>query len=151
MDTTRRPLTHHELSIIVDKMKEYRAKYGTAITPFGQPAPVIHNLLSMSIQGRVVIFEEDGEFMGILVFDVGKWWWSNATVLQEDFVLSVTNKAGFQREAIKKLNELAEEYDVDCIAAGSIYMNKGAMVMNGYKKDGFIMTAPTCVKIRKGG
>lgn len=151
METARRPLTQDELSLIVKTMAEYREKDGTPITVYGQPAPVMRNLLTMSAEGQVVVFTDNGRFMGILVFDVGEWWWSDARVLMENFVLSVTEKPGFQREALKELNRLADEYDVDVIAAGSIFMNNSAMVMNGYKKDGFLMTTPTCVKIRKGG
>lgn len=150
METERRPLTQRELSIIGWRMGKLRREHGSAISVLGSATPVLNNLLSMSARGNVVIFTDAGSLVGILMFEVGKLWWTSEDILIEEFILVVDEHYhGFQREAIKELERLAEEYDVSAIVAGSIYMDCPSLVMNAYKKAGFVETAPTCIKVRK--
>ena len=150
METVRGELTDDELETVVRKMTSIRDTEGAPLTvAIGSPYDCLQNLYIMSTHGQVEKFYDNGEFVGILVFDVGKLWWSDKDILLEQFVLSVTNKAGFQREAIKRLNEIAKEFDVYAICSGCIYQDKPQMVMNGYYKDGFVEVAPTAIKILK--
>lgn len=151
MDATQRPLTDTELDTIMKALITERDMHGSPVLALSSPFPTRLYIFTKSQRGDVVVFTNNGILAGILMFSVGGLWWSDKPMLFEELVLSVGTLPGVQREAIKALNHLAKELGCSLIAAGCLIQEKPQMVMNGYRKDGFTILNPMCIKLVDGG
>ena len=146
----RRVLSFNEFELIAERLKELRDREGSEILKLGEPYYAAKSLVQMSMDTKVIVFKEDGKFIGILAFDVVKEWWTREPLLTETIVLSMSDDVkGFARIAIDKLKELAELYDVAAIIAGCLFQKNPQVVTNSYKKKGFDIIQPVYIKMRE--
>lgn len=146
----RRVLSFNEFELIAERLKELRDREGSEILKLGEPYYAAKSLVHMSIDTKVIVFKEDGRFIGLLAFDVVKEWWTPKPILTETIILSMSDDVkGFARIAIDKLKELAEFYDVAAIVAGCLFQKSPQVVTNSYKKKGFDIIQPVYIKMRE--
>lgn len=151
METYRLTLDAFECLKIKKALIRHREHEGNALMwAFGDADFVVHRIQMYSKRGQVVKFYDKDNFVGILMFEVGTFWWSTGIFLNEMLVLCVDEHyKGFQREAVKQLEWLAKAYDVNAISAGCLFSNQPNMAVNGYRKDGYDVECPAVVKIRR--
>lgn len=149
METFRLTLDAYESKLIHDALLRHREKEGNQLMwSFGNADFVVSKLQALSAIGRVVEFYEGDRFIGILLFDVGDLWWTDAIFLLEEFVLCVDKDyKGFQRKAIEELEFLANLYEVNGIISGCYFQAEPQIVMNGYLREGFDVNMPSAMKI----
>ncbi len=115
---------------------------------------MFNGFLQEGFRGHIIVFydESETEFVGILAFDVGEFWWYPEPFLLEQLVLCVNpDYIGFEREAVKVLDEIAEEYNCVGICSGCMFQSNPNMVKNTYMKSGYNEMIPSFVKLRKRG
>lgn len=146
----RSVLSAKEAEQIKEAMLRHRKQEGNELMwKFGDAYYVLQQLWNFSKNGQVCEFyDKDKNFLGIMLFDIGELWWSQEAFLLEQFVLCVSPTChGFQRLAIKKLNQLAKQFKVKAICGGCLFQDNPQMVINGYRKDGFNIDSPTVFKV----
>lgn len=105
------------------------------------------NLEGMYRNGQVQSFYLGADLVGILVFDVVKYWWSPRRFLYETMVLNVdTSFRGFGRIAVRQLEKLAQKYSCAAICSGCMVDRNVPVVRNLYKKFDFEIDASNFIK-----
>lgn len=147
--TERRALSFKEYDQIVERLNYLKTKEGSKIIKdMGDAEYCAMGIVKMSCQSQVIVFYDDDKFIGLLAFDVVNTWWTPKRILDEEFILSMTDDfKGFARIAIDKLIELAEYYKASLIAAGCFFQDKPQMVTNSYIKKGFNLSQPIYMKM----
>lgn len=97
--------------------------------------------------GEVIFFYDGNRFIGIVIYDVVNYWWSDKRFLMEVMILCVEPKcAGFGRIGVSILEDLAKEYNCVAINSGCIVESNKSIVTNMYKKAGYSFDVPTFIK-----
>ena len=149
MEFQRRPFLIDELNVVVTKLIEQRDTAGSDIMQLASPQLVWERLKDMGDNRQVLIAYDKDTFIGIVVFDAGKPWWSYENILTELLVLCVSPKfKGFSRLAISQLEEIAKLYNCKAIAGGALFRRQPKLMINAYMKQGFELS-PMCVKMVK--
>lgn len=105
------------------------------------------NLEGLYRNGQVQSFYLGADLVGILVFDVVKYWWSPRRFLYETMVLSIDKDFhGFGRIAVRQLEKLAQKYSCAAICSGCMVDQNVPVVRNLYKKFGFKIDASNFIK-----
>ena len=105
------------------------------------------NLEGLYRNGQVQSFYLGTDLIGILVFDVVKYWWSPRRFLYETMVLNVDKRFhGFGRLAVQQLEKLAQKYSCAAICSGCMVDQNVPVVRNLYKKFGFKIDASNFIK-----
>ena len=116
----------------------------------GSQGAIYMHVLDQNLKGQIrAWYDATGTLVGLLMFDVGRIWWSDKIVIMEETVFCLDkNYSGIQREATRELDRIARGYSAELIVAGNM-ISKGTtekLVMNGYKKAGYI---PICTDMMK--
>lgn len=107
----------------------------------------MYNLQDLYRSGLVQSFYLGTILVGILVFDVVKYWWSPRRFLYETMVLNVDkNFHGFGRIAVRQLEKLAAKYSCAAICSGCMVDTNVPIVRNLYKKFGFKIDTSNFIK-----
>lgn len=145
-----REITYAEEKAIATALLEHRSAEGNDFVHLGDLETTMNSLRCMAKNLQVVKFYDETKFIGILVFDVVKIWWSKKRFLDEVLILCVSSTYhGFARVAIKYLNHLAKVVEADAILAGCYFQTHPMIVTNSYMKDGFDIYVPNFIKVIK--
>lgn len=138
MDTTRRQLTKQEMDVVLNRLVALRDKDGSLLIGLADRETVEKSLITMGIERKICVCYEANVFIGILVFDVGYFWWSKELMLSEILVLCVSDTyRGFGRVACDLLDSLSKQYKCRAILAGCIFQQQPKFVQNTYQKFGY--------------
>lgn len=148
METYYRGLTNYEIRLVTKMLLERKDTEGNDfIKKFNNINKVIDVLKELALGGNVAIFYEGKNFIGILVYFAGQDWWTTDIFLVEELVLCTDLKyKGFTRIAIKELEKLARKHKAKLIIAGCFFQENPKIVTNAYKKAGYKIGYPTCMK-----
>lgn len=94
-------------------------------------------------------YDATGSLVGLLMFQIGKPWWSDKIAVYEETVFCIDKSySGFQREAIRELDRIARANNAEMIFVGDIVSSgtTEALVVNGYRKQGYQRVANELVK-----
>lgn len=123
---------------------------GHLLEALGSQGAVYSHILEQNIKGHIrAWYDATGSLVGLLMFDIGKLWWSDKIVLMEESVFCTDKSySGIQREAIKELERVARSCEAELIVSGNVLSTGKTerLVLNGYKKAGF---QPICTDIIK--
>lgn len=124
---------------------------GHLLSSLGSRGAVYTHLLEQNIRGNIrAWYDATGKLVGVLMFDVGKLWWTDKTVIMEETVFCIDKSySGIQREAIRELERIARGYEAELIISGNVLSTgrTAKLVMNGYKKAGFKPICTDMVKV----
>lgn len=152
MDTARirwvtELLTETELDLVIETLSYEREAHGSHFVQLADPMFVRRTLKAISSWGQVGKCYIDGNFAGIVYWDLGAVWWSPETILMEQLVLCVNPYfAGFGRRACDYLEQIAKENHINIIVAGCLFQKNPQMITNLYKKKGFLTVNPLYIK-----
>lgn len=143
------PLTDAECWHIIRRAEAARKSFGSPLLFLASQAKMVDQFKLWNNKGQLLVFEDaGGDIIGILAFDVGYDWWSEAKILKEEFVFCVSPTfKGFGRIALEELNRLAKRLEVDLIVSGCFFMKQPQIVTNMYRKNGFSEISPSYTKI----
>ena len=143
-------LTKDEIATCIQLLNDIRNKQGSALAQFGDTYSVHRALLALVSHNAVRVLRsfEDNHVIGVMVWGVTNFWWSQEPFLFEDLVLAVDPEYhGFAREAIKALEVLAKEKHCKGILSGCLLQERPQMVLNSYRKAGFTEVIPNMLKV----
>lgn len=147
---TKLCLPYEEKKLIAEALLRHREDEGNAFVWLGDLETTMDSLRQKIKNAQVSFFYDDNGLVGILVCNVGNVWWSKKKFMIEELVLCVRpNYHGFARDAIARLEYLAELWEVDAIIAGCYFQKTPQVVMNSYKKAGFTIDTSSCIKVVK--
>ena len=147
MEARRSALTQADLCALEETLFAWRKKpVSWLMDAFGDIPFCLASLKKAGEEGRVIRFLEEGTFRGLLLFDIGRPWWTPHTVCAEELVLAVRGARGIQRAAIQALEDIAALYGAKLIVAGNIFQENNHLIGNGYKKHAFRQACATYVK-----
>ncbi|MBS5519645.1 MAG: hypothetical protein KHX13_04850 [Acidaminococcus intestini] len=148
METTQ--LTRLDVERIYDALlAEKNSRDNPFMHAYGDIDAAIRNIVEMDRRGQVVKFRtpENG-LIGILIYDIVNFWWSDEPFFSEVLVLKTdpTFTGGFGRMAIRQMERIAKDNKCVGICSGCILERNAPMVTNMYKKAGFQITTANFVK-----
>ena len=147
MDTVRKALTTEERHILRQTLMQWRhKKVSWLMDTYGNIDHAILCLGQLSECGQVVKFYKEGNFQGILAFDIGHLWFTPHRICTELFVLAAEGVCGLQHEAARQLESIARDYGAHLIVAGNIFQENSNLIGNGYKKHGYRQVCSTYIK-----
>lgn len=124
---------------------------GHLLLSLGSRGAVYSHLLEQNTNGKIrAWYDATGKLVGVLMFDVGKLWWTDKTVVMEETVFCIDKTySGIQREAIRELERVSRGYEAELIISGNVLSTgrTAKLVMNGYKKAGFEPICTDMVKV----
>lgn len=128
-----------------------REAKGHLLETLGSQGAVYSHLLEQNAKGKIrAWYNATGSLIGLLMFDIGKLWWTDKVVVMEESVFCIdTSYSGIQREAIKELERVARGYEAELIISGNVLSTGKTelLVLNGYKKAGFQPICTDMVKV----
>lgn len=128
-----------------------REAKGSPLETLGSQGAIYTHVLDQNLKGQIrAWYDTTGKLVGLLMFDVGRIWWSDKVVIMEETVFCLDKTySGIQREATRELDRIARGYSAELIVAGNM-ISKGTtekLVMNGYKKAGYISICTDMMKV----
>lgn len=127
-----------------------REAKGSPLVTLGSQGAIYSHLLEQNLKGQIrAWYDATGTLVGLLMFDVGRIWWSDKIVIMEEAVFCLDKKySGIQREASRELDRIARGYSAEIIVVGNMISTGDTekLVMNGYKKAGY---SPICTDMMK--
>lgn len=148
METYRSQLTNEEVEGLLDSLRHLVEHEGSsAMRNHLDIEWARDNIVEYSRHGQVVKFYQGDKFLGIMTFDIGLSWWTSKPMLQEVVILSMPNTHGLQRMALKELEKIARENNIELIVGGCIFQANPQVITNGYKKFGYKESYPTYLKV----
>lgn len=94
-------------------------------------------------------YDATGKLVGLLMFQIGKPWWSDKVAVYEETVFCLDRSySGIQREAIRELERIARANDAVMIFVGDIVSSGTTekLVINGYLRNDYKPIAHELVK-----
>ena len=123
---------------------------GSPLETLGSQGAIYTHVLDQNLKGQIrAWYDATGKLVGLLMFDVGRIWWSDKVVIMEETVFCLDkNYSGIQREATRELDRIARGYSAEIIVVGNMISTGDTekLVMNGYKKAGY---SPICTDMMK--
>ena len=149
-----RKLTDEEVHMVAEKFLNTGRIQGAVVHPLAPLASLEHIYQTVKVandNGYLDVFALNGNIVGVLMYDIGKTWWSHCYCLKEMFLLTIDPEfKGFGRIALERLEELAEEHGCSMIETGSAFCLEPAPIANLYMKKGnYNFTYPSFVKINE--
>ena len=128
-----------------------REAKGHLLEALGSQGAVYSHILEQNTKGKIrAWYNATGNLIGLLMFDIGKLWWTDKVVVMEESVFCIdTSYSGIQREAIKELERVARGYEAELIISGNVLSTGKTerLVLNGYKRAGFQPICTDMVKV----
>lgn len=123
---------------------------GSPLVSLGSQGSIYSHILEQNLKKQIrAWYDATGKLVGLLMFDVGRIWWSDKIVIMEETVFCLDKSySGIQREATRELDRIARGYSAEIIVTGNMISTGDTerLVMNGYKKAGY---TPICTDMMK--
>lgn len=130
-----------------------REAKGSPLVSLGSQGSIYSHILEQNLKGQIrAWYDATGKLVGLLMFDVGRIWWSNKIVIMEETVFCLDKSySGIQREATRELDRIARGYSAEIIVTGNMISTGDTerLVMNGYKKAGYTPICTDMIKVVK--
>jgi len=130
-----------------------REAKGSPLVSLGSQGSIYSHILEQNLKGQIrAWYDATGKLVGLLMFDVGRIWWSNKIVIMEETVFCLDKSySGIQREATRELDRIARGYSAEIIVTGNMISTGDTerLVMNGYKKAGYTTICTDMIKVVK--
>lgn len=97
-------------------------------------------------------YDSKDSLVGVLMFQIGQQWWSDAICVSEETVLCLNHEyAGIQREAMRELERIANAWGAKLIVSGNIISANQKLIENGYmKRGGYHHKSSSFLKVMRG-
>nr|DAT53598.1 MAG TPA: Glucose-6-phosphate acetyltransferase 1 fold, GlcNAc biosynthesis, alpha/beta [Caudoviricetes sp.] len=130
-----------------------REAKGSPLVSLGSQGAIYSHILEQNLKGQIrAWYDATGKLVGLLMFDVGRIWWSDKIVIMEETVFCLDKSySGIQREATRELDRIARGYSAEIIVTGNMISTGDTerLVMNGYKKAGYTTICTDMIKVVK--
>lgn len=147
-----REVTPDEMIVIADAMYNLAVENGSkghSLGPFVSYPAILRTIEEHNRLNQLNVYALSNSIIGIIMYEIGKPWWSDVKVLGEMSIFTVDNRfCGFGRIALERLTEIAVENDCSLIETGSVICNDHSLVKNLYMIKGkYDWTYPSYIKI----